>query len=498
MTTTYVFEELDEATRDYLLAVRECEGVGSPGIFAATSDSLPGCGFIAGCIIIFTTLILTLIPTVGIILGDPVGVALLQTAGLLVGGWLVLAIFRQGRGSRKIAGHWVYLDPLHLYQAFREQVTITPIDEALEATVTANYTNGAYQNSVVSILLPGRAHVSITITNETRAEQMRDYVNYIAWARGGEGGERADLDPATLGGLARYVAKTGDEPLDADRNINLNRIELDITEVPEQPNRVGRAMPSILPYVFLILYAAACFLVMAFMVNPPIRDEAIYERCTQTPLEPRVLRGYLTDPRLTLHRDDVLKKLGTFYDTPIQHVRQNAQNPELRDGMVKMLESLKTADQPVVSVEVVESGLPDDGKIRRQDWVREEFARGINEVFGKLMPPPIPNEGMEFLEPPPPIGHQLIAFVKKDEEMPEAHFEIQYTFIPTANERLYTIQAKVIIRTEIGKPPVASETIEVPGEFALADAEPGSIALVKLKETLVETVVGRFPDERKK
>lgn len=496
MTTTYVFEELDEATHEYLIAVRDCEGKRSPGIFAATSDSLPGCGCVAGSIIVFGTLLLTLIPSIGIIIGDPVGVALLQTAGFLVGGWLMVAIFRR-RMTRKFAGQWVYLDPLHLYQAYREQVTITPIDEALEATVTANYNNGSYQNSVVTILLPGRSQVSFTIANETRGEQMRDYVNYLAWARGGEGGERADLDPATLGGLARYVAKTGDEPLDADRNINLNRIELDITEVPEQPNRVGRAMPSILPYIFLILYAAGSFLVMAFVINPPIRDEAIYERCTQQPLEPRILRGYLTDQRLTLHRDDVLKKLATFYDVPIKHVKESAQNPELRDGMVKLLESLRAADQPVTSVEVVESGLPDDGKTLRQDWVRDEFAKGINEVFGKLQPPVTAPPDMQFVEPPPPIGHQLIAFVKKDDDMPEAHFEIQYTFIPTAGGK-YQIQAKVIIRTEIGKPPVASDTIEVDGEFSAASAEPGGAALVKLKEALVDAVVGRLPEAGKK
>ncbi|MBM3979966.1 MAG: hypothetical protein FJ304_06725 [Planctomycetes bacterium] len=85
MATTFVFEELDEGTRDYLTAVRDGEGLGSPGVFVATSDSLPGCGCIAGPIIIILTLLLTLTTWVGVIYDDPVGVALLQTGGLLLG-----------------------------------------------------------------------------------------------------------------------------------------------------------------------------------------------------------------------------------------------------------------------------------------------------------------------------------------------------------------------------------------------------------------------------
>ena len=57
----------------------------------------------------------------GLIYKDPVRIAFLQTAGLLVGGWLLFAGFRGGKGTNKIAGSWVYVDPLHLYEAYREQ-----------------------------------------------------------------------------------------------------------------------------------------------------------------------------------------------------------------------------------------------------------------------------------------------------------------------------------------------------------------------------------------
>ena len=88
---------------------------------------------------------------------DPVRVALLQTAGLVIGGWLLLAAIRAKavKGSSKIAGNWVYADPLHLYEANREQVKITRIDDVVEANFTHNYNNGSYQNSVIRILLEG-------------------------------------------------------------------------------------------------------------------------------------------------------------------------------------------------------------------------------------------------------------------------------------------------------------------------------------------------------
>src|SRR5215210_3744558 len=98
MATTFNFEELDEATHDYLVAVRDAEGAGSPGVFVATKDALPGCGCIAGPIVIAVTLAATLTTWAGVIYDDPVGVALLQTAGLLLGGWLLVAGFRGGKG----------------------------------------------------------------------------------------------------------------------------------------------------------------------------------------------------------------------------------------------------------------------------------------------------------------------------------------------------------------------------------------------------------------
>ena len=78
MSTTFNFEELDSATREYLTAVRDSEGRGTPGVFAATSDALPGCGCVLGPIVILATLGLTLFRSLaeGIVVGVTLGVLL--------------------------------------------------------------------------------------------------------------------------------------------------------------------------------------------------------------------------------------------------------------------------------------------------------------------------------------------------------------------------------------------------------------------------------------
>jgi hypothetical protein len=477
MSQKFVFEELDDTTRDYLIAVRESEGAGAPGVFAPVSSSLAGCGCIAGPIIIAVTLMFTLTTWINVIYDDPIKVAFLQTAGLLVGGWLLFAALRSAgaKGSKKMAGHWVYVDPLHMYEAYREQVTVTPIDDVIEASFTHNYNNGAYQNSVVNILLGGNSVRAVTLNNEQRAEQMVVYLNYLAWARGPEGGERASLPPASLGGLAKYVAKNDAEPKDAENNINLNLVELDITEVPEQPTREGRAMPAFLPYIVIIAGGIAIFALMAYKVNPPLRDDAIYGAVSKPPVEPAFLRAYLIDERNTRHREDVLKLLGDEYNKVITtlHAAENP-HPPLRDGMIKILESLKREPQPVVSLKVSEDP-PQPGAQDRVNKLRDGVVGqlqghadghftatgGILQELARIAPPVQPPPGMTFPNPRTPVGLQLIDFAQIPEDAKHAHFEITYKFVPVPGKPgFYEMITTVEIRTNLDAAPVETFTDE--------------------------------------
>jgi len=508
MSQTFVFEELDEATRSYLLAVRDAEGAGAPGVFAPVSSSMAGCGCIGGLIIIAVTLALTLTNWINVIYDDPVRVALLQTAGILLGGWLFFAGIRSavGKGNRKMAGNWVYVDPLHLYQAYREQVTVTKVDEVVEANFTHNYNNGSYQNSVVNVLLGGAASTSVTVNNEQRAEQMVVYLNYLAWARGAEGGERAGLPPASLGGLAKYVAKNDAEPKDAEDNINLNLVELDITEVPEEPTREHRAMPSLLPYIVMIAGAAGVFYLMSQVVNPPLRDDAIYDAVTKSTnppsMEPRFLRAYLIDPRNARHRDDVKQKLGQFYDDAIQRLPPGG-DPKLRDGMIQVLRSLKDADQPIVSVQVSEIGAK-AGAEERVKKLRDELVgrmdvnadgsvsvgpHGILGEMARIMPPIQEPPGVTYNPKPPPIGVQLIDFAEKPDDAKHAHFEVTYEFVPKPNGKLYELSAKVEVRTNLDSDKPDAEFTE---EGRLVPESKFNEELEHFRDKVLQGLVGKM------
>ncbi|MDY3551126.1 hypothetical protein R5W24_000200 [Gemmata sp. JC717] len=502
MATTFIFEELDEATREYLTAVRDNEGVGSPGVFASTSDSLPGCGCIVGPLIIGATLLFTLMPWLGIILHEPLGVACLQTGGILLGGWLLMARFRTRGGSN--AGTWVYADPLHLYEAFREQVTVTPIDDVSDASYTHNYdSNGNYQNSVISIAYGKRGLTTVTLTNEARSEYLVTYLNYLAWARGPDGGERGELPPADLGGLARYVVRNGDEPKDAENNINLSLIELDITEVPEEPEREGRAAPPLLPYVFMFVGALLCFFVMGVIVNPVVRDNTIFDTVMKdnpppSMTEPRFLRAYLTDPRNKLHRDAVTRRLAQFYAPAITHVETRAENKLLGRGMAEMLKGLGTAEQPVVSLRVSETATPPGAgaKEGREERIRTEFANAVNTAFaneswGKAIQPP-PGEVFTPESQPPPIGHQLIAFVEPPD--PDAngnpkpvHFDIAYA-LKDAGNGLFTIVVNVTLKADVTQDDVGRGQFTLPGTYGLTDFE--TRAVPAIRDTLIRQMIG--------
>ena len=92
MAFTAKFEALDAATREYLQAVRKRKGNRTPGVFAADGDALPWLGLVLG-------------PFVGMLMfiasfgggKDAWATAMLQTAGVLIGGWPIWFAVRRWR-----------------------------------------------------------------------------------------------------------------------------------------------------------------------------------------------------------------------------------------------------------------------------------------------------------------------------------------------------------------------------------------------------------------
>jgi hypothetical protein len=487
MAETFVFEELDSATREYLIAVRDAKGEGAPGIFVPTSSAFAGCGCIGGPIIIIFTLVATLTSwPKDLVYKEPGKLAMLQTAGLLLGGWLAIAGIRAmaSKGGKTSAGNWIYVDSLYLYEACREQVTMTPLEDLVEATYTHNYNEGNYQNSVVRLVIEGAGSHTVTINNKAKAEQFTSFLNYLAWARGSEGGERGKLSAAKLGAMAKYVSLHDHEPKDSEDNFDFDLVDLEIDNVPEEHIREGQAAPSILPYVIIILSGVGIFFTMWKIVNPAVRDEAIAEVVLAEPVEPIPLRAYLIDERNTRHRTEAIAKLEQVYARAIATLKSQSggKDAELRDGFMKILDSVKGPEQATVSLKVTEEGGKAGGD-KRTELLR-------NEVVGRPVPhwdedsdqstdpadyftaeggilaqlarvlPPVSKPGHRTA-----VGLQLLEFAGKPEEAEHAHFEITYAFVPSNIPGRYALAAKVEFRTDLAAQPVVTYEEQLPQTF---------------------------------
>src|SRR5688500_14004605 len=85
-----LFEELDDETRAYLREVRTRRGNRTPGIFVGGGNGWPVVAIILGPIIAAVALSQGFLST-----KDAWAVALLQTAGLMLGGWMIVYAFRR-------------------------------------------------------------------------------------------------------------------------------------------------------------------------------------------------------------------------------------------------------------------------------------------------------------------------------------------------------------------------------------------------------------------
>jgi hypothetical protein len=133
-----------------------------------------------------------------------------------------------------------------------------------------------------------------------------------------------------------------------------------------------------------------------------------------------------------------------------------------------VLDSLRTAEQPVVSLRVTEQNTPpgaEGGKSNREKELRTQLVNAINREFSRQpWGGPVRFPGEENPPPRSPIGEQLIAFVEPPEGADKVHFDITYA-VEAAGDGLSRVAATVTIRTDVSGDPVAAATLAVPGGF---------------------------------
>lgn len=389
MTLTCQYEELDDKTRAYLQDVAARKGRGAPGVYVHRGNSRPLLAALIG-------------PAVGVVLvvvsfsstKDPWAVAMLQTAGVLVGGWaLWYAVRRWTAGkSRKYGGHFAYFDPLHAYEVNGETVRVT--DLAGVQGVQARPAGGG----TVGFDLGHERYAAVRLKNLRAAKDVEDYYAAMDDLETREGSKWAEADLAELGAAARYTAEEDQFPR------NVNDLDLDIDAVPEQPERARRAGLG-MGGLLLILLAGAGTYGLFFAFNSAIADDLAFGRAKEN--GPPGLRGYLLDDRNKAHRDEAKELLAKAYDAPVAKLRTAplGERPELREGMARLLESLRAAEAPVVSIAVAEENGAqgaEDRTAKLREGVADGLARGV--------------------------GPDLIAFAAPADGVP-AHVTVKYTYV---------------------------------------------------------------------
>lgn len=419
---TIPFDELDDHSRDYLARVRSRKGNGMPGAYVPVTDALPGVGCFFGIVVLLGMFILSF----QLMEEEPLGVAMLQTIGVLLGGWLILYAFRVWSGGKKYVGSFVYADSQTLWECGGSTVAATDLTDLREARGVQNFSSeGKYTNTAVTVQT-GLGSKNFTVNSENRARDFITFLNVLAWMRsGGKGEPTSDddfdfrkLPPHIMGGLAKETAEQGDMP----RKFSAESLGLEVDDVPT-PRHEGRGSSGIIAYLLIIAVAVGGVFVFKEL-NVGWRDEAIWSQINQIPeSEKRApwLRAYIADVRNVKHRDEAKTMLAGVYRDAISRIKNqggivpmgvpnpNRTDPALLEGLELILKEIATQPLAVVTIRVKEENGGESTKQREKE-VLMKYTKAVEDG----------------------VGQELIAFAEAPEGA-EAMVEIQYTMIAVPN-----------------------------------------------------------------
>ncbi len=343
MTQRFESEELDEASLEYLRTAHRHDGDGMPGIYLdptvanLASAWLPVFGVSLGLVLIAVTLFFTWGS-----LADPINAAMLQTAGLFLGMWLIVAWFRI-RAWRKrpdYVGYFKLIDPLYLWQASGRGVWVSPLSGLRDADVDHTYDDkGNYSTSKVTVRLE-KETIVIDVKSQYLAERLEGYLNLLKESNQGQPAERGFETLEELN--AREADEQGEElPPPIRRQVDA---------IPE-PHKV-RSVTNWWPYPILVMLFAVVFF-LSWLFCTATRDDEIFALVREH--RPPDLRAYLIDRRNTRHRHEVLQLLARWHDQAAQRVDARGGDPRLTAGLASLIRSLGQETRPVITIAVKQS-----------------------------------------------------------------------------------------------------------------------------------------------
>ncbi|MBI3408339.1 MAG: hypothetical protein HY040_08280 [Planctomycetes bacterium] len=390
MTKTFIFEELDDVTQSYLRKARDSKGLHMTGVFALQGSYLPWFGLFGGLAVIILAFWFTLPP-----LGEPVKAAMLQAAGLLLGGWMIVAAVRVW-SSRRSLGNFVFADGVRLWEGRGEALRVTDLAGLEWVDAKDNYNEGKYTGTAFTLNLEGRQR-SFSISNGDKATQMYEYLQALSKEPGFGSDAAEDFQDIAPGEQVHAGAAS--------------KVTVAIAEHSPSPERVRQARSGIIAYAVIVL-AAVVGVILLTPLNTSWRDDAIFD-LVKTQRPPYLRDAYLIDPRNTRHREEVEALLARFYAPVIKDVQDHGGDKDLSGKFVAVLEKIKTAPRPTVSIRV-----RDESK-NQHELTRTARADKLEKRFVDAMSAFVSDDMIEFVKAP-------------DEARPI--FEIEFAFEPTKDD----------------------------------------------------------------
>jgi hypothetical protein len=439
------FNELDEETQQYLRQVYKLGGKRCPGVYLEfpPGPHLEKIALGVGPILMLVAVIWAANST-----KSAYAVAMLFAGLMMLGGWLTWFGLRGAfRSDASLVEHFVYFDPTHVYEFNSDDIVVTDISDFSKVKASSN-------GGLPQLVFANQDQTyAISVSNTAKAQYIEQYYFAILDLEEHEDTKWSKLDEVERGGVAKHIVTEGGYP------ISVESARLKVTELPQRPQRERSSVPGL---GLLVSYTAAIVLfLLGLAVFKSMRDNSAFATAQATGAPG--LRGYLLDDRNVLHREEAQKLLAALYAPVVSKVSAGVpdRHVQIREALVALVESLKTAPQPVVSLQVIETGMP----------ANPSDAEGRTRVLREGLADAL---GLYF-------GHELIAFAKNPDDK-KAHFEVTYTV--AANQQL---KWKLGVRTTPDSPVTETKVFTTSHNGNIPDTIKGAIFL-ELFQTSVPVI----------
>lgn len=279
---TFVFNELDQSTRDYLTAIGKSKGEGFVGIYSIGINFwwlylIPGLIFLIG------------IPVVNLVdtFAEPKAQAMLQTSLFLVAGWFLLLAIRHGGFFSKSSGFpsFVFIDGRYYWNFSHYSVRVVNIEKVKFFEYHFNQKSNFHDFKLEC----DHGVVDISLSNKVSASQLYSFLFYKS--------------AETVG----HDKFDGSFPLDETfKTVSQEFVPEPVKQGNEKLRWLGVAC-------FTLTMVVAYFVFL--QVDISFRDDQIWQSINSINSDEKVywLRIYLRDHRNTRHRDEAFKELGEMY-----------------------------------------------------------------------------------------------------------------------------------------------------------------------------------------